>query len=458
MKAIHRYVAFIVLLALLAILLVDWSQLAFLTTAHWLGFLALIALGLVSESLAFVITVEETPVNTSITFLPVLTSAILFGPEAGVLCAGLAGAAGEVLRKKTPFRAVFNVAQWVVATAVAGVVFTALGGEGVAIAGAVGSDAGLTEQFGPLFSYALAFLLLNHAAVSLAIALDGSVPFVQVWKRIVGPSAGNILYDLLISPIAIAVAFFYVSLGLVGILVALLPLLFVRHSYLTNLQLQRANRDLLKALIKAIETRDPYTSGHSLRVSSLAKRIAQEMNVSSRKTDAIETAALLHDIGKIDPIYTEILKKPDNLTSAEREVIQSHVVKGVEIIESLSSFGSDVIQAVRHHHERIDGKGYPDGLEGEEIPLGGRIIKVCDAVDAMLSDRPYRRALQISAVKEQLLMYSGSQFDEVIVERIISADLLEQHAREVRLINTELRESHAVSRRARGTAQAAVGS
>lgn len=287
-------------------------------------------------------------------------------------------------------------------------------------------------QFGPLLSYAVLFLVLNHVAVSFAISLSRDIPFVQVWRALIGQSAGNVFYDLLISPIAIAVAFFYVSLGLVGLLVALLPLLFIRHSYLTNLNLQKANRDLLTALVKAIETRDPYTSGHSVRVSSLATRIANELNLPVRKVEAVETAALLHDIGKIDPIYTDILKKPGDLTPDEREVIESHVTKGVELLESLSSFGNDVIDSVKHHHERIDGKGYPEGLAGEDIPLGGRIIKICDAIDAMLSDRPYRKALELPVVREQLATYSGIQFDEEIVSKIIESDLLPTHAESVR--------------------------
>lgn len=188
-----------------------------------------------------------------------------------------------------------------------------------------------------------------------------------------------------------------------------------------------------------------------MRVSHLARRIAEEMGLSRRKTDAIETAALLHDIGKIDAVYSEILEKPGSLTSEERAVIESHVLKGVELLESLSSFGDDVIAAVRHHHERMDGKGYPDGLEGEDIPLGGRIIKVCDAIDAMLSDRPYRKALDLSAVEEQLTIYSGSQFDQLIVEKITTTDLLTEYAREFRV-------EKAVHSEAEGGAPRTIGS
>ena len=223
-------------------------------------------------------------------------------------------------------------------------------------------------------------------------------------------------------------AYLYATLWVPGLLVSFLPLLFVRHSYLTNLALQQTNRALLKALVKAIETRDPYTSGHSLRVAALSARIAQAMGVVGSKLEAIETAALLHDIGKIEAIYTEILKKPGDLSAEEREIIESHVTKGVDLLTSLGSFDKEVIESVRHHHEREDGKGYPDGISGTGIPLGARIIKVVDAVDAMLSDRPYRKALTLDQVREQLEMYSGSQFNQAIVRVVVESDLLEKHA------------------------------
>jgi len=437
MKAIDLYVAFVCVVALAAMAVFDWSSLVLLPGAAWMGFFALVLMGLISESLALTIEVEGNSGGVSITFLPLLTTVLLFGPAAGVLFVVLAGGLGEsLIRKKPPVRVAFNVAQWALATTVAGWLFTVLNGEPIAAAAGGSGALRITQNLGPFVAYSFVFLVFNHGAVSLAIAFSQDVEFLEVWKTLVGKSGGNIFYDLLISPIAIAVALFYVALGLVGLLLALLPLLFVRRSYMTNLRLQEANRDLLAALVKAIETRDPYTSGHSVRVSKLASRIALQLGLPSRKVEAIETAALLHDIGKIEEVYSQILHKPDTLTDEERSIIESHVTKGVELLESLSSFGKDVIGAVRHHHERVDGKGYPDGLVGDDIPVGARIIKVCDAIDAMLSDRPYRNALDLSAVRAQLDQYAGIQFDEMIVEKVISTDLLEEHSKEVETART----------------------
>ena len=156
------------------------------------------------------------------------------------------------------------------------------------------------------------------------------------------------------------------------------------------------------------------------------------------KIARVQQSALLHDVGKIDAIYTEILKKPDSLSSEERRIIESHVTKGVELLETLSSVPAGVIADVRHHHERIDGKGYPDGLRGDEIPVGARIIKVADAIDAMLSDRPYRKALSLEAVRHELTTYAGTQFDEVIVKVVVSSTVLEDHSASIALDQLEL--------------------
>ena len=275
------------------------------------------------------------------------------------------------------------------------------------------------------------FLLVNHGSVSTAIAVSQRMSFKKAWGLLVGKSGTNLLADLLVSPISLVIAFLYVDYGIPGFLIVLLPLLFIRRAYLTTFQLQQANTNLLKALVKAIEVRDPYTSGHSQRVADLSRRIAEGLGLSEHRVSQIETAALLHDIGKIDKIYMEILKKRGPLRTAERKIIESHVARGVELLDSFSSFPDVVIRAVRHHHERVDGRGYPDGVSGEAISIGGRIIKVSDAIDAMLSDRSYRNALPLPVVKEQLLEFAGIQFDQSIVAVVLRSPVLEEHAAEI---------------------------
>ena len=426
-RTIHLYVGTICGIATALACTINWNTLSGLQIAAWQGLAALIFLGIVSESLAISFKVGTSSGQASITFLPLLAGMVIFGTPATVIFIATTGLVGEFLiRRKPVVRGIFNNAQWVLSTIVGGWVFTELGGVPLHVPGV-----GLREVVRPFVGFTLTFLALNHGAVALAISLSQGERFTKVLSAVLGPTGTNLLYDLLVSPLALGVAILYQRVEAFGLVVSLLPLLFVRGSYLTSLRLQQANRDLLKALVMAIETRDPYTSGHSLRVQALAKRISLAIGLSGRRAEAISTAALLHDVGKIDAVYSEILRKPESLSAEERRVIESHVTKGVELLTSLSSFPSEVVLAVRHHHEREDGKGYPDGLAGDAIPLGAKVIKVCDAIDAMLSDRPYRSALSLDQVKEQLITYAGIQFDPDVVRCVVASTVLEDHRDDV---------------------------
>ena len=174
--------------------------------------------------------------------------------------------------------------------------------------------------------------------------------------------------------------------------------------------------DFLKVLIYILESKEPYTSGHSERVSYYAELIAHELRLSSQEKEDLQIATLLHDIGKIG-LSNRLLEK-NNLTQGENLDIRQHPLKGVRLIEPLA-FSLAVSLAVRHHHERWDGKGYPDGLTGEEIPLLARIISLADSYDAMTSDRPYRQCLSTKKVQEELEKNAGIQFDPYMVPLFI---------------------------------------
>lgn len=423
---VQRYVVTMMVLAIVCLLLADWSSLLSLPTSALLGLAGLIAIALFSESLAIGLSVGGG--SSSITFLPLLASVQLFGPAAGVaLIVPTIAFAEAVVRRKAPVKVVFNMALAVVATSAGGAVFTLLGGR--ALHGV--SDPQIGSQFLPFVVFGMICLVVNHAGVSLAITLSQDLPFRRVFDRVLSNSGAR-LNDILISPIALAVAFLYVQFGIAGILVILLPMLFIRYSYLTTSKLRDSNEDLLTALVKAIETRDPYTSGHSQRVSLLAGQIAEAMGLSRIVVERVKMAALLHDIGKIEAVYTDILRKPDSLMAEERSIIESHVIKGEQLLRDLASVPDDVVKAVRHHHEREDGTGYPDKLKGPDIPIGAKIIVICDAVDAMLSDRPYRRALSLQVVLDQLAEHSGSQFDESIVTTLLATEILAEYAETMR--------------------------
>ncbi|MBL7081184.1 MAG: HD domain-containing protein [Candidatus Omnitrophica bacterium] len=173
----------------------------------------------------------------------------------------------------------------------------------------------------------------------------------------------------------------------------------------------------IRALAHAIDARDHYTHRHSENVTKYAVAIAQELGLGIREIDLIRQACELHDLGKIG-IRDGVLNKPGPLTKEERIEVQKHPLLAVQILEPLSFLG-DVIDLVKHHHEQCDGKGYPDGLKGEQIPLGARILHLADAYDAMRSERPYRGALPKREVLYELKKNSGTQFDTRVVEAFL---------------------------------------
>lgn len=178
--------------------------------------------------------------------------------------------------------------------------------------------------------------------------------------------------------------------------------------------LKRSYKDSVKVLVEAIDAKDPYTRGHSDRVKRMSLGIARKMGFSDEQLEIIEYGALLHDIGKIG-IKDEILQKQGSLSAEEYQIIQDHPLIGVKIVEGVDFF-KDKIPMIRNHHEHYDGSGYPDGLKGDEIPLGARIIMVPDAFDAMTSLRPHRSIMPLEDVIFELERCKGKQFDPEVVE------------------------------------------
>lgn len=191
-------------------------------------------------------------------------------------------------------------------------------------------------------------------------------------------------------------------------------------------ELNNLNWGTLTALARAIDAKSPWTAGHSERVTKLAVEIGQAMGLSQEEIDNLHRGGLLHDIGKLG-IPPEILDKPGHLTSAEQEFMHKHVRVGVRILEPIAAY-AEVIPILRHHHERFDGSGYPDGLSGEDISLGGRIYAVADDHDALNSDRPYRKAMGRKRTVEFIKRGAGSRYDPKVVEAFLK--VMEQGKRE----------------------------
>jgi len=231
-------------------------------------------------------------------------------------------------------------------------------------------------------------------------------------------------------PLLLASDFGYACLGLViaslwGIMdwfsaVLVLVTLFVARWAMGQFaEQQRAYAATMNALCQAVETKDYYTRGHGERVSRGSVMIARKIRMSADRTDAIRFAGMLHDVGKLG-VPTQVLQKTGSLTEDEFAAIQLHPMRGLEIVREIG-FLYEALNGIMHHHERIDGRGYPMGLAGHEIPEFARIIAVADAFDSMTTTRSYREAQSIEVALDQLRNGAGTQFDALLVEAFIAA-------------------------------------
>ena len=207
--------------------------------------------------------------------------------------------------------------------------------------------------------------------------------------------------------------------GMLLVLFMLLPLLLARHGWKLYIDSINQQQRLVDALNVSMEARDAYTSGHAKRVSEYAMLISREMGLGVREIYTIQRGALLHDVGKVG-VSDTVLLKPGKLTPEEREHIEAHPVIGANITAQVK-FDEEIIDMVRHHHERFDGTGYPDKLKGEDISRNARILAVADALDAMLSDRPYRKGMEVEKALRLIREASGTQFDPGVVAALMRA-------------------------------------
>jgi hypothetical protein len=364
----------------------------------------------------------------SVSFVMHISSAMLFGAFWGGVTAGVSVGINHSLAGTARKKTVFNVAQRVLSVTVSLLIYRLLGGSippsylgggfSTLLIGDVQRDVGL------FFVFAALYFLINSALVSLAVALSSDRQFRDVWSL---NTRGILGYDIGASIMAMCVAWAYTyaqrtwNFGPYGLFFVIPPIIMVRYVYGLYHQLQHSGQELLQLMVKAIEARDPYTSGHSVRVSQVSRLIALELGLSVREVEQVETAALLHDVGKIHEEFAPLLRKEARLTPEETALMQTHSTRSAELVGIITKFRGFVQDSVRHHHERWDGQGYPSGLSGTTIPMGARIILVCDTIDAMTTDRPYRKRLGLDVVIAELQKCRGTQFDPGLVDVVIGS-------------------------------------
>lgn len=360
----------------------------------------------------------------TISFLPFLSVAMLSPNAVALATVFVSILLSELIARRMPIKAIFNVAQYVLAETLAVWAYLALGGESI-----------LTKRPPVLAFVALFFVFttVNKLAVSVVVAASTGAKVKQQWMLSMRDS---VVYDILSLPLIVFFAFLYVQVGPLLAATFVLPMLGIRQLYKNNFALQKINEELLQLMVAAIEARDPYTSGHSQRVSRYARVIARCGGISGKLAERTAVAALLHDVGKIYEEFAPILRKPGRLTDEEFAVMKSHSEKSARLVAKVSQF-ADLVPSVRAHHEAWDGSGYPQQLRGEQIPIGARIIALADTIDAMSTSRPYRPAMSTDVVREEIRVQAGIQFDPAICARLLRPQVWAELEREVVLANQE---------------------
>jgi len=399
--------------------------------ADWWGLLLFAGLASIAQ-LGDVELFTNSRSRVSVASVMAVTSIVLFGPMAGALVqlfCGVMTAVTTTLRSRQSehgraswvVRTSFNTAMFVIATAAAGWTYVLAGGS-VGVGNILQASNIL-----PLIAAVSVDVMVNLILLIIVISLQTRRTPLTIWEHDFRWAAPIAIAGGVIGGGVLAIA--YDMLNVVGIAVFFLPILATSYSFRTyvnnmkgyvdkledmNLTLGEINLGLLETLGAIIDAYDVYTYGHSTQVATYAAAIAEKMNLPADEQARVVKAALIHDLGKVG-IMDSIISKPGPLTDEEYNMLKRHPVIGAEIINRMKGL-QDLVPLVRHHHERWDGRGYPDGLEKEEIPVGARILALSDALDAMLSDRPYRPTRSMKEVVEEVVRCSGTQFDPQVVE------------------------------------------
>jgi putative nucleotidyltransferase with HDIG domain len=258
-----------------------------------------------------------------------------------------------------------------------------------------------------------AFAIVNNGLSMLANSLKTGNALSRVWAL----SLSNVAIGLVSQvPLGWLMSEVANKVGLWAAMLFMVPLLLARYSFSRYTETRDLFYGTVQALSQAIDAKDGFTRGHADRVSRIAGAIARELGIAERDIEQIELAGLLHDIGKIG-IEDRILMKPARLDPDEQELMRRHPIYGASILEPSAAL-RPLVPIVLSHHENYDGSGYPQGLKGEDIPIGSRILIVADTYEAMTSDRIYRKAPGHERAMEQLNRYKGTQFDPVIVRAL----------------------------------------
>jgi putative nucleotidyltransferase with HDIG domain len=384
----------------LALAIYVWATNAVvLTDATLPAFVVILSAMFLSEYLSVALTDGPT---VSLSYPLSVATIVLFGPAWGALVTAIS-AFPALLDKERPeaWRFILNTSQTVLSTCVAGLLFLWLGGVPLAVGG-IGNLASMTLAF---VAAAVVGILVNVVLLAASYAVAYRETFRKIWKDVF---AWALPSQIALGFAGVAIAAIIQATGVWGAAFFVLPLLVARQTYQQSVKLRAAYADTISSLVAALEAKDMYTKGHSVRVAEYTVMIAEAMGFSPDKVRRIEQGALLHDLGKVG-VSRRVLAKEAKLTDGEFDEIKRHPDIGAHIVADVP-YLADLVPMIAHHHTWYDGRGY-GGVAGDEIPVEARILTVADSYDAMTSARPYRGAMSHEDAMEELRRNCGTQFD-----------------------------------------------
>lgn len=348
-------------------------------------------------------------VSYSVGFVVAIAAVISIGPAPAAVAAAFAAIDRELWSRKDWLpRIMINAGALSLSTLALGLVFVGLGGP---VGSVTGTD--FPAIIPPLLVGSVVYFVVNAGLVSTMVSLARRVPLSEVWHS---DYRRTTTMHFLFAALGVLFAALYSSIAWAAVPFVVVPLFAARHAFQTAERSRETFEATLASLITALEAKDPYTAGHANRVSRLSEMVARAYGFTEAKARRVRYAALLHDVGKVT-IDTRVLRKPGKLTSEEYDHMKVHSIRGADIIAEIDLL-ADMVDGVRHHHERVDGAGYPDGLDGAALSDVAKIIMVSDAFDSMTSTRSYRKAMPMEKAYAELRRCEGTQFAPEMIDAL----------------------------------------
>ncbi|HHY80894.1 MAG TPA: HD-GYP domain-containing protein [Thermoanaerobacter sp.] len=367
------------------------------------GFFAILA-----ESMPIYVTKE---ITVSVAFAVDLMALLIFGPYEGALIAGI-GTAFQISKYADGrvrhifnfpyYKTLFNIAQIALSVGIAGLIYEYTGG--------IPANYIYPQHLLSAILAAIVYYLLNTSIVAILLSFLMNKPLMYVLSKEIKWAIPNFLF---LAFLGIVMSEAFIRIGYVSLILLFIPLFMIRYMFKLYMDSKQSYYDTINVLVKALDAKDKYTAGHSKNVEKIAALLCREFGFSESHTEMVRIASLLHDIGKIG-VKEEVLNKPGKLTDEELSIIKEHPQKGYEILRDVPAL-KEASLWVKYHHEWYDGSGYPDGIKGDEIPLEAQILSLADVFDALVSDRPYRKAFSQEEAYKIILEHEGTQFSPKII-------------------------------------------